>query len=45
MDGDPTPQTYEARILTKNREERYLELSITGLEFEGKEATLGQSGT
>lgn len=41
MSGEAAPQTYEARILTKKGEVRYLEFSITSLVFNGKEATQG----
>jgi len=41
MSGEAAPQTYEARILTKNGDVRYLEFSVTSLVFNGKEATQG----
>jgi PAS domain S-box-containing protein len=39
--GHIVPKTYEARILTKTGETRYLEAAITALESEGRESLLG----
>ncbi|MGA2919059.1 PAS domain S-box protein [Methanoregula sp.] len=41
MSGEDAPQTYEARILTKKGEVRYLELSMTSLVFNGSDAAQG----
>jgi PAS domain S-box-containing protein len=41
MSGEAAPRTYEARILTRKGEVRYLEFSVTSLEFNGMEATQG----
>lgn len=41
MTGETAPDTYEARILTKEGETRYLELSMKQLIFNGKNAAQG----
>jgi PAS domain S-box-containing protein len=38
--GEAVPQTYEARIVTKNGEVRYLEFAVTTLLFNGEHANL-----
>lgn len=40
MSGGPAPQTYEARVFTRNREVRYLEFAATTLVFSGENAAL-----
>jgi PAS domain S-box-containing protein len=41
MSGEDASQTYEASILTKKGEIRYLELSMASLEYNGKDAAQG----
>ena len=38
--GEPVPETYEARIVTRNGEVRYLEFAVTTLVFNGENANL-----
>ncbi|NIN50481.1 MAG: PAS domain S-box protein, partial [Gemmatimonadales bacterium] len=39
--GEPVPTRYEAKLLTKNGEERWLDLTVGVVEFEGKPAVMG----
>jgi PAS domain S-box-containing protein len=39
--GEPVPKTYDARVVTKNGEVRYIELAVSSLQCKGKEAALG----
>jgi len=39
--GEPVPSRYELKILTKNGEERWIDLTVGMINFEGKPAILG----
>jgi diguanylate cyclase (GGDEF)-like protein/PAS domain S-box-containing protein len=39
--GEPVPTRYEAKLLTKNGDERWLDLTVGVIEFEGNPAVMG----
>lgn len=41
ISGDPTPDRYEFRIVTKSGEPRWVDMSVGVIEYEGKPAAIG----
>jgi PAS domain S-box-containing protein len=39
--GEPVPATYDARVVTKSGEVRYVELAVSSLKYAGQDAALG----
>jgi len=41
ISGDPTPERYEFRLVTKSGEARWVDMSVGVIEYEGKPAVIG----
>ncbi|MFA5268605.1 MAG: PAS domain S-box protein [Methanoregula sp.] len=39
--GEPVPKTYDARVVTRGGEIRYIEIAVSSLQCKGKDAVLG----